>query len=268
MDVVGYGRISDSNEDENGDETSLPNQRSEVKEDARENGMNFVEWYQDKNVSGSTDPFNRDGFSELVEHLTEDPDIGLVLIRRGDRLWRDGKTEEVVRRLKYEYEIEVDFYETDPSALTQIQEEMGDFTAVRELIGDLEVFLERMEIERARHKAENLIKRKRANDEPFHRPPYGLTTDKQKNGGSRASEWVPDDNGEEDKFTKAVQVLNLYAYNDENPLDYDDISPYSAGKEAGMDHSNPTATVKRMWEKRDLYRYVALEHRPELTVKW
>jgi DNA invertase Pin-like site-specific DNA recombinase len=260
MKVLGYGRISDANDDE---ETSLTNQRDEITEEVTELDAEFVEWYQDRNVSGSMDPFTRDGFSELVEHLQEDPDIDLVLIRRGDRLWRDGKTDEVVRRLEYEYDVDIKFYEVEPSALTQLQQEMddsGELAAVRELIGDLETFIERMEIERAREKAVKLIQRKKARGEPYHRPPRGITTDKQKNGHDTATEWVPVEDAEEsyNEFETCIAMLNEMATTEK--------SPYEVGQEFGVPY--PDRKLKNLWSKRDEYRIVAQAHRPGLELRF
>ena len=91
-------------------------------------------------------------------------------------------------------------------------------------------------------------------DLPFHRPPYGLTTDKQLGLSNEATEWRIDDR---ERFIRALKVisvhenLGLFPGNDNAP------SAYSVGNDVGIDQTNPTSTVNNILENKDLYHSLA-----------
>ena len=75
--ALGYGRISDAGGD---NETSLPNQHELYKDYIADNDdLQNEGWYEDKNVSGDTPITERDGFSDLIDHLRQDEEIEIVL---------------------------------------------------------------------------------------------------------------------------------------------------------------------------------------------
>lgn len=105
------------------------------------------------------------------------------------------------------------------------------------------------------------MEKKRERGEPFHRPPYGMTTNKQKHGAPEATEWVPKD---DERFKRAIQILNEYGYRDSSPDADDSPAAGTIGGKYGL--SSPTDTVRSIWKNREIYREVAEKHRPELAI--
>lgn len=265
MKVLGYGRISDAKDD---DETSLDNQRQEIEDYIDEHDYELAEWYQDRNVSGATDPFNRDGFATLVGHLEENEDITMVLIRKGDRVWRGEPVSRVVRDLEIELGRRVDFIKVSPTGIEESIEELknSDNPTERQMGKMMENNLsdtEGMKVAKAKEDGKRFIAEKRARGEPFHRPPRGITTNKQKNGAAKSTDWVPieeyrDDDGNRvrhKEFDVCIKMLNEMAKNGK--------SPYQAGKEHGVPY--PDRKMKNLWKRRDIYRPMAI-HRPNVSV--
>ncbi|MDZ7731437.1 MAG: hypothetical protein U5K37_11785 [Natrialbaceae archaeon] len=89
---------------------------------------------------------------------------------------------------------------------------------------------------------------KQRREEPIGRPPFGLTTDKQRDNEDIATEFVPDENFETglsilDAFDEAAGIT---PESDQSP------SAYEVGKRHGL--SSPSKLVEWIWDRRDLYR--------------
>lgn len=270
MRALGYGRISDS--DGGDEETSLPNQRDMIEEYASENGLEIVDWYQDRNVSGKTHPSERNGFQQLMAVLEEREDIPVVLVKNGKRLARGLSADDVKNSLRNEIGREIEFVKTHPEGL---ERQVDSFKAADEgstewamapAMEGMKKSFERQEIAQAREQGKLLIARKRSNDQPFHRPPRGVTTDKQKNGKPTSTEWVPieeyyDDDGarvRHKEFDTCIEMLNKMATTGK--------SPYQIGKSHGV--PNPDRKMKNLWKRRDFYRDLALVYGTGTEIKF
>lgn len=107
------------------------------------------------------------------------------------------------------------------------------------------------------------LEAKKKRGEPVGRPPFGLTTDKQKHDADEAREYLPKDEKQDD-FKTAIRILNEYAYIDAEPGDEDAPPPGTIGREYGL--ASPTDTVRAIWDKRRLYKKVAEKHRDDLAI--
>lgn len=261
--VLGYARISDEDDD---DETSLDGQEEDIENYCKEHDYKLVKCFKDRNVSGATDPLNRDGFSKLFQTLQEDERIGMVLIRKGDRVWRGEPVSRVERDLELKLDRRVDFLKVKPTGIEEsIQDLKNSDNPTQQQMGKMmENSLsdtEGMKVAKAKEDGKRFIAEKRAADQPFHRPPRGITTDKQKfEDQNRATDWAPVDDADEDynEFDTCIEMLNEMATTE--------MSPYQVGKE--FDVPNPDRKMKNLWDNRDVYRAVAQAHRPQLGVNF
>ena len=276
MKVLTYGRISQD------DDTSLPNQKQLNEDYAEENDLDVVAWESDENVSGKVHPKDRDGFQRIISHLREDSEISIILVKNGKRLARGISASEIENFLQMELGREVDIIKTNPSGLDEQVERMSNAEegstdwAAQPMMEGAQKMVERQKIAEAIKQGKLATKQKEQKDQPFHRPPRGITTDKQKFDKDEATEWVPVDTADEDydEFDTCIEILSNWTEDDEGPYTSRGSgdgptggpSGYSVGKEYGM--SNPSQKIKSMWENRDYYREVAEAHRPRVNIEF
>ena len=85
--VVAYYRTS-SQSNVGTDKDSLKRQKNSVITYAKSNGLNVMNEFYDKGVSGSTDVFSRGSFLEMMNYC-KDNSIGTIVVENADRLARD-----------------------------------------------------------------------------------------------------------------------------------------------------------------------------------
>lgn len=86
MKIVGYCRVSTSNQKEEG---TIEIQEKSLKRYADKNGHELVKIFKDQAVSGSSELKNRSGLAELFNFIENEKDVEGVLIYKLDRLARD-----------------------------------------------------------------------------------------------------------------------------------------------------------------------------------
>ncbi|WP_306055425.1 recombinase family protein [Natronococcus wangiae] len=245
--VVGYGRISQTNSEE--EDTSLQNQKQEIVRHCEENGYRLVGWFQDANVSGSTDPFGREEFGELVEKIKEDPLLSTILIRKGNRLSRGKSIDDIEQRFYDRHGVDVDIIMVNPTGLQKVVQEFkqsDDGTkraAAVGMEGQMKM-IDQMKIEEAREASKNMIKERRLQGLPVGCPPRGVKIEDD--------EWKPIEEHEEHhkEFSTVISALNEYHTTDK--------SKYRVGNQ--FDIPSPCAAFDLMLDRLDVYRQVAEEH--------
>ena len=85
--VVAYYRTS-SQSNVGSDKDSLKRQKNSVITYAKSNGLNVMNEFYDKGISGSTDVFSRGSFLEMMNYC-KDNSIGTIVVENADRLARD-----------------------------------------------------------------------------------------------------------------------------------------------------------------------------------
>lgn len=257
MKVLGYGRISNAN-DQN--ETSLDNQRELYEEYvASDEDLTNEGWYQDRNVSGDTPVLDRPEFQVLVDHLREDQQIEIVLVKNSKRLSREDLPDEIEAELKDEIGREVVFGLVKPEPLDEMAEafagERGtNEWAVRPVIQGLRKFKGRQDIVEAKQHGKMMYKKYGQ-----HRPPRGIKYNDDR-------EFVPveeyrDDDGNRirhKEFDVCIQMLNEMATTG--------LSPYQVGKEHGVPY--PDRKMKNLWKRREVYRVLAERNRPSSCIEF
>jgi len=248
-----YGRISVADDDD-GDETSLPNQRGMMKEFAAEENLSVEGWFYDRNKSGATDPFARDGFGEMVEALRTHEDVTTILIKNGKRIARGESAEDIKKELKGLLSREIEIIKTHPEEMEKLEEEVPDF--LKPTVEGARKTHERLAIEEARQAGKLTYQRKKQAGELCHRPPRGLTSDGD--GGMK-----PDDEPEDEthEFETVISLLNELAGADTEEFGKIAISH-------GFDASNAKRNAESLWEKRDLYRTMARKYRPQTDLEF
>ena len=251
-----YGRISVA-DDDNGDETSLPNQREMMKEFAAEENLSVEGWFYDRNTSGATYPFARDGFGEMVEALRTHENVTTILIKNGKRIARGESAEDIKKELKGNLGREIEIIKTHPEEMEKLEEEVPDF--LKPTVEGARKTHERLAIEEARQAGKLTYQRKKQAGELCHRPPRGLTSNGD--GGFEPIEEYYDDDAKRvrhKEFETVIEMLNEIATTEKSPGkvadDYGLPSPW---------HNGPS-----MWERRDLYRTMAMKHSSHPTVEF
>ena len=275
MKGVAYRRTSPGTNDEG---TSLPGQRDKIESWADENDHELIDMFTDEGVSGQkTSPLERDGFFEAKEMLLRHPEAEFIVAKTKDRYGRQMRDLFSLRVLLNELHRERHGDEGDIQVLT-VEDGILDYRIERgpdsdpiEQIMDfmkemMVVFMSSYEAAQTSKKTSSSLQEKKDRSEPVGRPPFGLTTDKSKRGTDRATMYLPKDT-EEDKFATAIRVLSEFDEKaGETPQTDSGPSAWRAGKDHGI--SSPSKTVKSIWDKRELYREVAEEHREDLDPNW
>lgn len=265
MKLVGYARVSSDEQD-----TSIENQLSMIESFCEESGegefsgphqLAGVHW--DENVSGSTRPSDRPGFAELMACLEQDEDIEGIVVKSFSRLSRDIEQMLAHRVIATEYNLDRDLEILQVTPWTRGRRSLPHLSArlileaedIQQEANDAMVFifsqlLSQWEIIESSKRIRRGLEEKQKRGEPIGRPPFGLTTDKQKLGTEKATEYLPDD-----EFDTAIEVLNEYGKNGS--------SSYELAQRFDLSSS---ALVDRLWENRDIYREIAESRRPELEI--
>lgn len=258
--VVGYGRISETEQGE--EDESLENQNELVTEYCDENEYKLEEWFQDANVSGATDPFQRDSFSEMVEYLQEHEDIKIILIKKGDRIRRGSSTRHVERELNLKLEQDVDVIKVAPTGVEEQIEQMKESEnpteqQMGEMMEDVMSGGEGMKVAKAKEEGKRVIAEKRAKGQPFHEPPRGVKIDKN---GEGEKIWAPvtDHEDPKEEIGTVVQILNEVHTTDK--------SPYKAGKSMGI--PSPDRNVKNMIGRKEMYANLVWKFDLDYPVKF
>ena len=264
-DVLGYARTSPGTNEEG---TSLPGQKQDIRDFCDERDWNLLYIFEDEDVSGrKTPPQEREGFSEMLGWLSERSNIDKIVVREKKRVARDTK---VLMTLDMFWDTqvgrEIDIYSVVQDGPIGVNEYGDSDDPMEKMMGELFQYMKNMMSElEAAMTAQNTresLRRKKERGEPVGSIPWGLTTDKQKHGEDQATEYLPDDE-DEDHFRTAIQIINDFEDRGKDPHE-DSAAP--VGRKYGMDHSNLTVGVRNIWDKRELYRQVAEDHRPDLTV--
>lgn len=269
--AVAYLRTSPGTND---DGTSIPGQRRDIQGWADEHDVDIVAWFEDEGVSGQkTAPLERDGFAELKEFVFRE-NVQTIVARRTHRFGRQVKDLMALREL-FRWLYEERFREQQTFRFVDVEGDDLDYEIDRdsdtdpveqfsEMIPELfSVLLGTMKAAETSRDTSTALQGKKSRDEPVGRPPFGLTTDKAKRDDQdTATEYLPGD-----RFETAIAVLSEFDEAVGRTPDTDDgPSAWAAGRDHGV--SSPSKTVKSMWERRDLYRRVAQDHRPDLDPDW
>ncbi|MFC6755882.1 MULTISPECIES: recombinase family protein [Haloarcula] len=264
MNVVGYGRVST---DDDGQESSLPNQQGTVKQfcdetDEKEYGgtHDFCGWYEEE-VSGSVRPVERDQFSELVEHLNEDKSIDAIVVKNFKRLGRDPIDQITIKRDLELHHVgrEIEILQASPwegdrrslmdprtKNILKSNDPRGELN--RAMVFIMNGIMAQNDIIQSSEDTREGLKSKKERGEHIGNTPWGITTDKVYYEDETQSKYrLP---GE--KFHVAIEVLNRQSQlGDPNEKGTaDGLWSYADGKGMG----SPSSTIKRMWENRDDYR--------------
>lgn len=295
MRVLGYGRVSQDDQ-----EDSLPDQRSMVREfcnetDDKEYGEEheFVDWYEDKGVSGSVYPAERPGFSDLIDHLNEDDSIDGVVVKNFKRLGRDPIDQITIKRflerLHVGREIEImckDPWEGDRRSLMdpRVEQMKNSKDKLAEwnkaLVFIVNGLADARDILAASVGSEKAAAQREKTGGAWGRNPRGLVTERMAFAESSSTDrYVPvesaegeaiedwensnqdKDSWEEEHTTLAevLTVLDTYLSEGTSPMEsYAD--PISAGKLADqMGWSGSTNSVRNVWKKKEEYARIAVE---------
>lgn len=212
--ALGYTRLSQTSD------TSIPDQKEEIRNLAEQEGFNLVHIYDDGERSSGFDN-ERPQYVEMVAH-TDEEDVDAIIVRDTDRLSRD-KKERVMLLFELESK-DIDVWTTDSNQPVDFDDDEGFLLEVLRAYFD-DVF-KRREIEKAKRKI-----RQRIENGYYHgRPPFGLQFDGEN------EQLIPD--GEE--FETAVDVIEVR----------DDGQTYAEITES-VDIGQ--GTVYRIVERRELY---------------
>jgi len=293
MRVLGYGRTSQDDQ-----ETSIPNQKGDVADfcdttDVDEYGgtHELVDWYDDPDVSGKTYPAERDGFSDLIDHLNEDETIDGVVVKNFSRLGRDPidqiTIKRMLRRIHVERDIEVVSVETwqndrrgllEPRVEKMLESDdpKGEWsTAITFLIDG---FADARVIIDASVGSGKAASQAQKNDDAWGNNPRGLVTPKVAYADSEATDrYVPVESAEdegiqewEDEYNKSwyeaktpledvIEVLDLFARSDTDPHE-SYVKPTAGGVAADMGWDGESTAVRNVWDRRNEYVEIAMEH--------
>lgn len=297
MRVLGYGRTSQDDQD-----ASLPDQRAMVKEfcettDEHEFGEQheFVDWYQDANVSGSIYPAERPGFSELIEHLNEDASVDAIVVKNFKRLGRDPIDQITIKRLLERLHVGrkievlcVDPWEGDRRSLMDPRvQEMKDSDDPRAEWNKALVFVinglsDARTILDASVGSRKAAKQRRKNDSAWGRNSRGLVTPKiawtdsddtdqyvpvETADSEAIREWeeenAKDWHEEHTPLAEVLHVLDTYLDAGTSPMEsYAD--PIPAGTMAKkMGWGGETTAVRNVWKEKEAYAKIAVEFEDE-----
>jgi len=211
--AVGYTRVSQDSD------TSISDQKREIRDLADEQGLNLHHIYNDGERSSGFNN-NRPEYLEMQTAL-EDGEASILIVRDRDRLSRDKRERSML------------FYDLDEWAVelwTTAEGEPVDFdddeTWLIEMIrGYMDDVQKRREIQQARKKVRERIE----NGYDHGRPPTGLQFDQE------GQYWVPDD-----EFEVVMQALKLR--NEGHSYSY-------IANETGI----PRGTLANIFDRKDLY---------------
>lgn len=273
MNLVAYYRTSSGKQD-----MSINDQKEEVKEfcattDEYEFGgeHTIVNEFEDENVSGSVRSLGRDGFSEMIECLREDDTIDGIIVYNFDRLSRDPIDKMFIKfeLEKYTLERPIEIIQAEPytsskrsippmSVNVMKKKENPIMELYNALAFVMKAFFDAQYLLMIGKHTKKSLRQKRQRGEPTGKTPFGLVTDKQLFADqSSATEYLPGD-----QFAEVVAVLNDFAEAGEDPYNGDELSAYGVGKKYGL--KSPTARVRDIWDRREMYRDVILNVRDNL----
>lgn len=211
--AVGYTRISRDND------TSIPNQKNEIKHYADENGYNLTKIYDEGELSSG---FNnqREKYQEMILDI-EDKDIDAIIVRDMSRISRD-KTE----RIKFLFDMEemdVEIISTQKGVIDIGEDEEWIIEILSSYMDDR---AKRKEIQRSKREIE---KRK---EKGYYqgRPPYGYRFDDE---GKYLTEHPQ-------QYKKAMKAIEMR----ENNHTYQEIQD-----ETGIS----LGTIYRILDRKDMY---------------
>ena len=298
MRVLGYGRTSQDDQD-----ASLPDQEAMVQDfcestDDNEYGEqhDFVDWYQDRNVSGSVYPAERPGFSSLIDHLNEDKTIDAIVVKNFKRLGRDPIDQITIKRFLERLHVGraieimcVDPWEGDRRSLmdprVQMMKNADDPLAEwnKALVFIVNGLSDARTILDASVGSEKAATQRRKSGGAWGSNPRGLVTPNiawvdsddtdryvpiETADDEAIREWNeanPEKDWHEDHTTlvDVLHVLDVYLSEGTSPLEpYAD--PIPAGKLADqMGWSGSTNAVRNVWKKRTEYAEKAIEFEGE-----
>lgn len=297
MRVLGYGRTSQDDQD-----SSLPDQRAMVEEfcestDDKEYGEKheFVEWYQDRNVSGSIYPAERPGFSELIDHLNDDESIEGIVVKNFKRLGRDPIDQITIKRflerIHVGREIEImciDPWEGDRRSLMDPRVEQmkrsDDKLAEwnKALVFIVNGLADARDILAASVGSEKAAEQRRKNNSAWGRNSRGLVTPNvafvDSDDTSRyvpvemaepdaIREWEQDSGDEwqeeQTPLAEVLEVLDTYLSEGTSPME-NYAKPIPAGTMAKqMGWSGESSSVRNVWKKKEEYARIAVEFEDE-----
>lgn len=211
--ALGYTRLSQTSD------TSIPDQKAEIRDLADQEGFNLVHIYDDGERSSGFDN-ERPQYVEMVAH-TDEEDVDAIIVRDTDRLSRD-KKERVMLLFELESK-DIEIWTTDANQPVDFDDDEGFLLEVLRAYFD-DVF-KRREIEKAKRKIQQRIE----NGYYHGRPPFGLQFD------DHGEQLVPDD-----AFKTAVEVIQAR----------DDGRTYA---EIAESVEIGQGTVYRIVERRELY---------------
>ena len=295
MRVLGYGRVSQDDQ-----EDSLPDQEAMVREfcrdtDDKEYGgkHEFVEWYQDKGVSGSVYPAERPGFADLIYHLNEEESIDGIVVKNFKRLGRDPIDQITIKRflerLHVGREIEimcVDPWEGDRRSLMdpRVEQMKNSDDKLAEwnkaLVFIVNGLADARDILAASVGSEKAAEQRQKSGGAWGRNPRGLVTANLAFADSdNTDRYVPvemaDDGAIEEweqnnpkkesweaehtPLAEVLTVLDTYLSEGTSPTD-SYAEPISAGKMADkMGWSGSTNAVRNVWKKKTEYARIAVD---------
>lgn len=260
--AIGYCRTSPGTNDEG---TSLDGQRRDVRTYCEENNIELVEIYEDEDVSGrKTKPWERDGGLAMMEQLTEDEEIDIIVARNKKRLSRQTNVQMSLGLLMKSHigrEVEIHtVVEGGPVGTGDFTESDDPMAAVQaQVIEMVESLLSEFEAAKTAADTRTALRDKQKRDEPVGRPTWGLTTNKDKyEDQDTATHFLPGD-----RFGDALEILATIEETGIDPLENgQDPSPHSIGKEYGVQ----TRTVRNIYRNRWKYKQAAEEDGTNWTV--
>jgi len=259
MKCVGYGRVHDG-----ASEVPLKTQEHTCRHFCEQENHSFEKWFTDE-CKGDEPFIDRDGATDLLRWLSFNEDITGVLTYDWERISTDPVGVAVLDPV-FHMGFQRDIHLLTPDGeidLTQHPDPQNALVGrlMNETVEIMDTWKAKLSSIRIRKSLNALI------DSDEFSPiaaPYGLESDKQRyENRQRVRQYLPDDQGDVDKFKRAVQILNEYAYNDTSPEDLNiEPTPVMLEKKYGVS----TQKQKTMWKYQETYREVADKHREDVTV--